>query len=738
MSETKIEYDDSLEQNSQISDFVDWINPPTVLQLKSLFSSASIEHDRHIADVVRWTNNLKIEGSAKIKPVKGRSSITPKLIRKQAEWRYSSLSDPFLSTEDLFNVYPTTAGDKNRAEQNSLVLNNQFNTQIGKTAFIDNFVREFVNLGTVFVKVCWLSETEVIDVETPVYDFIPINPEDPAAQQLYQKYMMLLQMQQQNHERYMDYSTPGLDQALQILVQKNMIVEPVQVGTEVVEEVVETKNQPSVEIIDHKNIYIDPTCDGKLENAQFIFEQVKTSLSELRKTGLYKNLDRVVIDSADVIANPDYDESPDNYAFTFEDDVRKKFILTTYWGTWDINKTGIAEPIVASYVNDTLVRLGKNPYPDRKHPFVSAPYMPVARSVYGEPDGELIEDNQKIIGAITRGAIDLFGKSANAQTGFKRGVLDVPNKRKFKNNEDYEFQSNEDPRQAIIQHKFPEVPVSVYNMITMQANEAESLTGVKTYNSGISGQSLGPVASTGMRALDAASKRELGILRRAKECIIQVGKKIISMNAEFLSEEEIIRITDNQFINIRRDDLAGNFDLRLAISTAEEDAAKAQELAFMLQTIGPNQDPNITRIIQADIAKLRKMPELAKKILEYRPEPDPIEEAKKELEVLLLQAQIEKEMSLASKHGSTAGLDQIRAQKEATQARLNMAKSMTEQAKARFMSSQADKVDLDFIETESGVKQTRDLEKINEKQQNEMAIKIIDKSIDRQNKDTGN
>ena len=57
---------------------------------------------------------------------KVQSRINPKLIRKQYEWRCASLTEPFLSTRDLFKVNPTTHEDTARAKQNELILNYQF------------------------------------------------------------------------------------------------------------------------------------------------------------------------------------------------------------------------------------------------------------------------------------------------------------------------------------------------------------------------------------------------------------------------------------------------------------------------------------------------------------------------------------------------------------------------------------------------------------------------------------
>jgi len=501
-------------------------------------------------------------------------------------------------------------------------------------------------------------------------------------------------------------------------------------GTEEVTEIIETKNQPTLEILDADNVIIDPSCNGDIEKANFVINKFKTSLAILRADKKYKNLDSINVEAASPLASSDYEENKDNTSFNFTDEARKQFVVHEYYGTWDIDGDGITKQIVCAWVNDTIIRLELNPYPDRRPPFVVAVYMPVRRSIFGEPDGELLEDNQKIIGAVTRGMIDLLGKSANGQTGIRKDLLDVTNQRKFKRGDDYEFNATVDPRQAIYTHTYPEIPQSAYNMINMQNADAESLTGVKAFSSGISGASLGTTAANGRSALDAASKRELGILRRLATGIIQIGRKFISMNAEFLSDEEVIRITDTEFVAVRRDDLAGTFDLQLSISTAEEDNQKAEELAFMLQTTGPNDDPAIRRMIQADIARLRKMPDLAKKLEEYEPKPDPMAMKKAELEIALLEAQIAKEQSLTVKHNATAALDGQKVAKEQTQAQLNMSRSAAEQAKARNLSSKSDSQDLDYIEQESGVHQERELQKLDKIHGHKMDQQIHGKNAD--------
>lgn len=683
----------------------DWTNEPSVADLKQDFDDAKNEASSHVTDINIWLDNLHVRGAAKPNTPKGSSKLQPRLIRKQAEWRYSALTEPFLSTDDVYNVDPITYEDTKAAQQNQLVLNNQFNTKINKTKFIDEYVRTAVDEGTVIVRVGWDYEEKVETVEQPIIEYVPTN--DPATQQQFQQ---LAQLAQSNPEAFAQQVPAEIQEALQISIQTGQVHTPREVGTEEVEETRIIRNHPTVEICDYRNVVIDPSCGGDFSKARFVVYSFETSLDELTRDGKYNNLDRINLTGNSILGDPDYN-SEDNSSFNFNDSPRRKFMAYEYWGFWDIDGEGIVKPIVATWVGDTLIRMEENPFPDQQLPFVVVPYLPVRKSLYGEPDGALLEEHQKIIGAVTRGMIDIMGKSANGQTAIRKDALDITNKRRYEQGLDYEFNANVDPRQAIYMHTYPEIPQSAQVMLQLQNAEAESLTGVKAFASGLSGQALGDTA-TGIRgALDAASKRELGILRRLADGIVQIGRKFIAMNAEFLSEEEVIRITNEEFVTIRRDDLAGNFDLKLSISTAEEDNQKAQELAFMLQTMGNSMDPAMSKLILSDIARLRKMPELAKRIEQYEPQPDPIAQQKAQLEVALLQAQIAELQSRAMENQAQAMLDQ--------------AKAGTEQVKAGNVQADTDLKNLNFVEQESGVTQARNLQKMGEQAKANAKLEVI-------------
>lgn len=709
---------DDLSQNTVAAGMpvklTDWKNPPSLENLKQDLTEARPIHDGKVAKIKNWLTNLEEGGAPPKDAALGSSKIAPKLVRKQAEWRYPALSEPFLSTNDVFNVKPVSWEDKKAAEQNKMVLNHQFNTQIDKVKFIDEYVRTAVDEGTVVLRVSWVFEERETEEDIPQVQYVVAPEFAPMIEQL-------TALKEQDPVQYKADVPEELRQAHQLSIEQGQPVKPVVTSVQRGKKMRTVKNQPRVEICDYRNVVIDPTCYGDLDKAAFAGYSFESSLAELKRDSRYKNLDFVEPSLNSVLASPDHSGAQvESNSFNFKDKPRQKVVVQEYWGYWDINGDGTVEPFVAAWIGSTLVRMELSPYPDRKLPFILVHYLPVRRSTHGEPDGALLEDNQKVIGAVTRGMIDLLGKSANGQTGMRKDMLDATNKIKFQRGQDYEFNSNMDPRMGVHMHTYPEIPQSAQVMLQLQNMEAESLTGVKSFSQGIGGQSLGDVAAGVRGALDASSKRELGILRRLAEGIVKVGRKFIAMNAQWLSEEEVVRVTNEEFVLVRRDDLAGNFDLELSISTAEEDNNKAEQLAFMFQTIGPNGDAGMTKMILADIARLRKMPDLAKRIETFQPQPDPMQQKLQEMEIAKLEAEIAE--------------IQARTMKYQADAQLSGAKIGTEGAKATHLKSDSDLKNLDFVEQESGVKQERDLQLHGEQARSQVQLKLIDQQTKREDR----
>lgn len=668
-----------------------WKNEPDIKDLKNDLTQAQSAHSAQCSKIERWLNILYMTGSAKPVTADNKSKVAPRLVRTQAEWRYSALSEIFLSSTDLFNVNPLTYEDVKSASQNELLINNQFDTKIDKVAFIDKMVRTCVNEGTAILRTSWVNKTEVVGSEVPNFMQIP----DPTYLPELEQHMQMMQQQPD----YLEDLPEEVRLSIELSQQAGQPIRVYKEGTRIERTEKTIRNHPTVEVCDFSSVIVDPTCQGDITKANFIIHKFETSMSDLKRDGRYKNLDKIEVQNATVTSDigSQYDSTLPQGNFAYKDEPRQKLYAYEYWGYYDYDDTGIARPMVCTWVGDTIIRMDENPYPDKQFPFVFIPFMPVKGSLYGEPDAELLEDNQKIKGAVTRGMIDLMAKISAGQTGFAKGTMDQVNMHKFRNGQDFEFNGNQNPQYSIFTQNFPNIPESAPFILSMVNNDSESLTGVRAFQgTGVSGVNLGQTAEAVRTATDAATKRETGIVRRLGSGLETVARKFLTMNALFLDETEVVRVTNENFVPVKRDDLAGEFDLRINVSTPEEDQSKSQNLSFILQTLGNNLPPEVPIKIMAKIVKLHKLPDLAHYLETWEPKPDPLQEAMQQLEIAKLQAE-------------TALLN-AQAREADAKSFVQEAKVGVENARAANMQSTTDKNNLDFYDKANGTDHDRALE----------------------------
>lgn len=612
-----------------------------------------------------WSSQTK--GAPYGNEVDGKSKIVSKDIKKQLEWMLPSITDPFLSTSDVIKCNPVTYEDAKSARQNELLLNTQFCRKFNRYNFIMKATKVLVTEGSVVIQTGWDYEEEEVEAEVEVISL------------------------DENGREYID---------TEISMQTNVI-----------------RNQPTAVVCRNEDIFIDPTCMDDMDKCQFVIHRYESSLNALKQDGRYENLDKVEAAQYNLTNDPQYLREDQTY-FEFKDKPRKKFVVHEYWGNYDIDGDGIAEPIVCAWVGSTIIRLESNPYPDKKPPFVIVPFSAVPFQMFGEALAETIGDNQKVKTAITRGMIDNMAKSNNAVVATRKGALDPVNRKKFLKGENFEF--NGTPGD-FWQGSYNQLPSSAFDMLNLQNNEIESQTGVKSFSGGISGNALGSTATGARGALDATATRRLNLVRNMSENMIKpIMRKWMAYNAEFLEEEEVIRITNDEYVPIRRDDLAGKIDIDISISTSEDNAAKSQELSFLLQTVGPNEDPSIRREIMAQIMDLMRMPEQAKKIRDYQPQPDPVQQKMQELQIAKLEAEIEKiKADAANKLASSVENEADRDEK--------LAQAELKRAQARKLMSEADNLDLDFLKKDEMI----DEQTANERDQMQYDRKMQEKQFDR-------
>lgn len=694
----------------------EWKNEPTFDDLNNDLTEANYSHEEFKEKLL--TRREYFEGGPAIKAPLNRSKYRPKLIRKNAEWKYPAIEDPFLSTVDMFKINPRTWEDEKSAKQNEIILNYQWNTKINKVKLVNDISRFIVDEGTVIVKVGWDAEwgTKLVEKEQEMF----ATPEES---------FMTIMQQVENGEITQEEADAFMAEGK--LISKGL--EKVYVEEEVL-----VRNQPSYEVCNAANVIIDPTCDGDLSKATFVIHEYSTSMAELKKneyikttetieeidkltgtsvkvevvteTGYYKNLDTINIDAVEFISDEFGSESANK--FRHSDKARRKIRAYEYWGYWDINGDGKLTSIVATWVGTTMIRLEENPFPHKKIPFTIATYMPVKREIHGETDGDLLIENQESIGKMTRAALDITAQQAIGQEFIDEQLFPTPvQKSNYENGKTVFFRHGLDPKQAIHRRSVDPIPNSVFNIIEMQNADAESLTGTKAFSGGIGSQALGNVAAGIRSAMDATSKRELSILRRINQLFNDMARLTIANNQGLLQEEEVIRIT-NDFVTIRRDDLAGEFDLIVDVSTPEKDNDTAEKLYKLMQTNAASMDPKLAAVHYVKLAELWKLPDLARQVSEVANapvQPDPVQQ-----EIAILQLEKEKQALANEKMKNQLLMKQMedydsriherisRSLENAEDIRHKAAKALFTEEQARKVRAETDILDKDFIKDVSG------------------------------------
>ena len=565
--------------------------------------------------------------------VTGKSAIVSRDIKRQSEWQHSSIIDPFVSSPDIIKCSPITWEDKELSEQTELVLNTQFTRKFNRYSFMTKAIKVLDSEGTVVIQTGWDYEdyTRKVEREVVLHD---------------------------EHGQYID--------------------------VEEVDEVVIVKNQPTAIVRRNIDVYLDPTCQDDIDNAQFVITRYESDLSNLRQDPNMSNLGRV---AKEMCVDGEY-TAEDDTGFEFTDDPRKKLVVYEYWGNYDLDGDGNAEPMVCCWVGDNIIRLEPNPYPDQKIPFVVVPFNSVPFKMHGEANAELIGDNQKVKTAIVRGIVDNLAKSNNGQIGFRKGALDPLNKKRYEQDKNFEFNTNPND---IWQGSYNQIPSTAFDVLGLMNNEIESLTGTKNFSGGINSGSLGQHATGARGALDAASVRRMNIVRNIAENMIKpIMRKWMAYNSKYLSEEEVTRITNTEFVPIREDDLAGLVDINISVSTAEDNDAKVQKLSFLLQTNAAIMDPNLQKLAHVNIAKLMGMPEYAKEIEEFEATPDPVQERLDKMAIE--KAELENELIRAKIEDTKANMNEDR-----QDIRLKDAKTREIEAKIRTTNANTDIKNLDFV-----------------------------------------
>lgn len=698
-----------LNEDSTKKKLTNWKKEPSFDDLSKDYIASNTDQESRRDNITRW--NLNRDGGKEITARPGKSTARPKVIRKQQEWKYPAIEEPFVNTKDMFDIQPRRADDIEAAEQNKIIINYQWSTKINKVELVGEIVRTVVDEGTVIVKTGWKTEdgTKTIEEERPIY----ASKEESYS--LIQKAVAEGVIEPEKAQAMIETGELLQTGSEKVYVEKTTLI----------------KNEPTYEVCNNANTIIDPTCEGRLSDAQFIIHEYSTTLSDLKKKeyktwttideetgekikhekGIYKNLDDIPLD-ANNVKNQYISESAQN--MIFDDKARKKLTAFDYWGYWDIHGNGITTAIVATWIDGVMIRMEENPFPHKRLPFSVATYMPVKREVFGEPDCELLIENQESIGRSTRAAHDIMASQAVGQEFIDENLFTPVQRENYNNGDTVFFRTGLNPKTAIHRTSVESVPNAVFQMIDLQTKDAESMSGTTTF-----GTSIGQKSATGeKRESSSISKRESSILRRLSDMLFKdMARMTISMNQAYMPEEDVVRITNNEFVTIRRDDLAGEFDLKIDVSTPEKDDEKANKLMVLMQTNQANMNFELQKIMYTKLLNLWKLPEEAEQVKQFEPKPDEKAELAKNLEIENLKLENELKKKLIEESDSRINERMSRVienerdvENKFAQMELRLQQKIESQARTRKLESETDEIDRQHLDEIYGTKRDKEFE----------------------------
>ncbi|RLA61274.1 MAG: hypothetical protein DRQ78_08795, partial [Epsilonproteobacteria bacterium] len=481
-----------------------------------------------------------------------RSKVIVRDVYKTIEALKPNLTEPFIGSPKPIDAVPYTAAGEMSSGASEKLLNYQFTTQQDRRSLMNTLADVVAREGTVWAKNEWKYEDE--EFRTPM-----TVPKEALA------------MIQDEYEIVSDNGDIVDIEVIQIEVKKN---------------------EPHIRLCRNEHIFTDPTaeCD---DDIQFIIHQYDTTMSDLKSAGVYKNLDKLEAKSSDTNLHDtslgvsrdvdaiEFGRNP-NYR-VFGDSARQKITIMEYWGYYDLDGDGIAEPVLIVWdkQNEIFIREEDNPMPDKEIPFERAVYIEEPFSLWGKALADAMDDGQKIHTAFMRGMIDNAALANNGQKFIMKGGIDQANFRRMVNGEKHIYM-NQNPAEVLQDGSYNEMPSSMFNMYEMVEAQNEGITGVTRQGQGLNSQSADQTAAGASITNTNSQRRMLDTVRNISNMLRKLLRRQLSYSLEFLQEEDWIRITGMQK---PQGVLGKDFDIQVNLVTDAQKQSKIHQYLQMFQNL---------------------------------------------------------------------------------------------------------------------------------------------------------
>lgn len=363
-------------------------------------------------------------------------------------------------------------------------------------------------------------------------------------------------------------------------------------------------NQPRICNIPASEFLFNPNRmeDGVLPFACHRRLVTEDEIRRKAKIGIYKDVDSAL--STGVTISAEYEEL-DQYVRDIKvsgwdtitgwgegkDSARRRHLIHECFGRYDINNDGMLENVIVTVLGGKIIRRDINTY--GRPPFSMISPYPKTYSVWGKGVPDLLQDLQDLKTALLRQIIVNIAQSNDPKAAIaadqKEGLDDLMNDRNFIRIFGKDGQSISNFLQWL-----PQAPLQPQSFQFLEYLEGmkENKSGVTRYNQGLDANSLNKTA-TGINAIMGAAAQRIELIARifAETGVVDVFRSLVDMNQKWIEQEQVIRLT-NQFLTIRPDDLAGEYDIEVSAGVGTGNKQETvQQMMLLLQNVLPSLMP---------------------------------------------------------------------------------------------------------------------------------------------------
>ncbi len=548
-----------------------------------------------------------------IKNKTNKSSITMKEVAKQIEWSKPNITEPFTSTRHPINLSDTK--NASRARHLEKWANHQFTEVFDREEFYDQAVDVLLREGTVWVQTSWERkvENERIVIPSISMDELMMNEQEPDEIN-----------QNSNGTFSVEYNNE-----------------------------VTSFNDPHSEVCRNEHCFPDPSARTERDLRFFCIIKLMTP-SELRSIGSIpeEKLEALISkvnseDREDTAAGIHRDADAKMYGrsdhYEPNDITRKQIRIVEYWGFYDLNDDGIAEPIrgyFAEKYNDNLL-VEENPMPFKNIPFDRSVYSARPFSLWGNAMAFFLGDNQRAKTGIVRGIFDNMSLANNGQKFMQRGAVDYVNFKRLNNGERYIIVNKPD---SIKDGSYNQIPTSVFSTLQMFTKESEDLAGVSSGGPALSNEHVG---KDGQQAqLTMSQQRMAAMVRNLSNLLRKMISKWLTMAEVFVTDQQIQEMfTKREQVDMNVFAHCQNAKVNVRVGTEVNRNMKLQQYNMLMQQANALEGelpPGTMKEMVAEMLDLFDMHEKATELRLYEKKPSQEEQAMMQMQMKEKQLELQK------------------------------------------------------------------------------------------------